>query len=75
MNVWQGVECAGLQAAVDTIVELRLPFSCLEVRPHDVVSLIVALHRNGFEIEHYPGQRAIEFSVPDADFTTVNWTA
>jgi alpha-amylase/alpha-mannosidase (GH57 family) len=75
MNVWQGVECAGLQAAVDTIVELRLPFSCLEVRPHDAVSLIVALHRNGFEIEHYPGQRAIEFSVPDADFTTVNWTA
>jgi alpha-amylase/alpha-mannosidase (GH57 family) len=73
--IWEPVECGGLQTAVNAIVELRLAFSCLGVVPQDPLSFIVALHREGSEIEHYPRQRAIEVSVPDRDFAAVNWTA
>jgi hypothetical protein len=39
------------------------------------VAFIVALNRNGAEVERYPRHRAIELTVPDLDFAALNWTA
>jgi hypothetical protein len=61
--------------AVGRILELRLPFRCLDVTTDAAISFIVALNRGGTEIEHYPRHRPIEFDVPDAQFPSRNWTA
>jgi alpha-amylase/alpha-mannosidase (GH57 family) len=69
------VACLGLDVAVSRVLELRVPFDCLGVRTHAPVAFIVALLRNGQEIEHHPHHRAIELAVPDAQFAATNWTA
>jgi hypothetical protein len=67
--------CPDIQAATGRVLELRLPFRCLGAVTHATVSFIVAVSRNGTEIEHHPRHRPIEFEVPDAQFPLRNWTA
>ncbi len=67
--------CADAQVAVGRRLELRLPFRCLGVSMHGTVGFIVALRRDGSEVEHQPRQQPIEFEVPDAHFASANWTA
>ena len=70
-----GVACPGARVAVRTVLELQVPFRCLGLRARAPVGFIVALNRGATEVEHYPRLRAIEFTVPDRHFVTVNWTA
>jgi alpha-amylase/alpha-mannosidase (GH57 family) len=72
---WDVLECPGTRAAVRGVVELRVPFRCLDVKAGASVSFIVALHRGGTELEHHPRHRPIEFVVPDRHFAALNWTA
>ncbi len=67
--------CPDIQAATGRVLELRLPFRCLGATTHNTVRFIVALSRNGLEIEHHPRQGPIEFEVPDEQFPSRNWTA
>ncbi len=67
--------CPDIRAATGRVLELCLPFSCLGAATHATVSFIVAVNRNGTEIEHHPRQRPIEFEVPDGQFPSRNWTA
>jgi hypothetical protein len=69
------LNCPELEAAIGRLLELRLPFRCLGATTHTTVSFIVAVNRNGTEIEHHPRQRPIEFEVPDEQFPLRNWTA
>jgi hypothetical protein len=39
------------------------------------VAFIVALNRDGTEVEHHPHNRPIELDVPDKQFASANWTA
>jgi hypothetical protein len=70
-----GRVCPDAQVAVERVLELRLPFRCLGVVTHAALSFIVALSRNGTEIERHPRQRPIELNVPDEQFPLRNWTA
>ncbi len=72
---WADGECAGLEVAVRSVVELAVPFQCLQVQTHDPVAFLVALNSNGTEIEHHPRHRPIELDVPDRHFAALNWTA
>jgi len=72
---WDRRDCAGIKAAVRTVLELEIPFECLRVRTHDRISFVVALNRNEAEVERYPRHRPIDLDVPDEHFATVNWTA
>ncbi len=74
-GTWDERECGSIKAAVRAIVELEVPFRCLQVRTHDAIAFIVALNRDGAEVEHYPRHRAIELDVPDQHFAALNWTA
>ena len=56
-------------------LELRIPFACLGVRPHDTVAFLVAVTREGAEVEHHPRHGPIEVEVPDREFPARNWTA
>ena len=74
-GTWDERECGSIKGAVRAIVELEVPFRCLQVRTHDPVAFIVALNRDGAEVERYPRHRAIELDVPDRHFAALNWTA
>jgi alpha-amylase/alpha-mannosidase (GH57 family) len=69
------VSCLGLGAAVGHILEVRIPFDCLRLATGAAVAFIVGLRRNGQEVEQHPRHRAIELTVPDAQFAAANWTA
>jgi alpha-amylase/alpha-mannosidase (GH57 family) len=72
---WDAHECPGIKGSVHAVVELEVPFRCLQARTHDPIAFIVALNRDGAEVEHYPRHRPIEFDVPDEHFAALNWTA
>jgi alpha-amylase/alpha-mannosidase (GH57 family) len=74
-GTWLVGHCPTIQVAVDAVVELLVPFRCLRLRTHDPVAFIVALNRDGSEVEHHPRHRAIELDVPDRHFASLNWTA
>jgi alpha-amylase/alpha-mannosidase (GH57 family) len=72
---WQPVEAPAALGAIGQIAELQVPFRSLGVTARSPVAFIVALNRNGVEIEHHPRHRPIEFEVPGAEFQALNWTA
>jgi alpha-amylase/alpha-mannosidase (GH57 family) len=72
---WQDADCPGLTAAAGRVLEIRIPFAGLGVRPPDPVALFIVLSRDATEIEHHPRHQPIEFEVPDRRFSARNWTA
>ena len=74
-GTWSGRDCTGIKGSICTVAELEIPFRCLHVRTHDPVAFIVALTRDGAEVERYPRHRPIELDVPDEHFAALNWTA
>jgi hypothetical protein len=72
---WQPSPCEGLGAAVGQILEVRVPFKCLELPSGARVAFVVAADEGGMEIEHYPPQTPIEFELPDHNFHAQSWTA
>jgi alpha-amylase/alpha-mannosidase (GH57 family) len=67
--------CPDLNVAVGQLVELQVPFRCLGVTKEATVAFILAIHRRGAEVEHYPRNQPIEIRVPDERFPARNWTA
>jgi hypothetical protein len=65
----------GVLVATGAVAELRIPFERLEVEASQAVAFFVTLNREGVELEHHPKHQPIEFTVPDASFTAMNWTA
>src|SRR5688572_340341 len=74
-GIWRPRECPGVQAAAGAIIELRIPFACLGVRTHETVAFLVAVNREGAEVEHHPRHGPIEVKAPDREFPARNWTA
>jgi hypothetical protein len=66
--------CPDIKAAVGRVLELQVPFQCLGATKDSPVSFIVALNRDGAEVEHHPRYQAIEVRVPDEGFPARNWT-
>ena len=62
-------ECAGLAVAVGHVLELQIPFACLNVETRAPVAFLVALNREGTEVDHHPRNRPIELAVPGQEFT------
>jgi alpha-amylase/alpha-mannosidase (GH57 family) len=72
---WDVTDCPGLASAIGRIVEIRVPFACLGVRPRDPVAFFVTLSEGTAEVEQQPRHEPIQFEAPDAAFETRNWTA
>jgi hypothetical protein len=68
-------DCAGIRGAVGRVLELQIPFRCLDVVTDQPVAFFVALNRGATEVEHHPRHRPIELEVPAPDFGAKNWTA
>ena len=72
---WKTRECADLGGAVGSIIEMRIPFSCLAAAPGSQLAFFVAVNRAGTEIEQHPRHGPIEIDVPDQGFSVRTWTA
>jgi hypothetical protein len=72
---WDVSDCPGLASAIGRVVEIRVPFACLGVRPQDSVAFFVTLSEGTVEVEQQPRHAPIQLEVPDAAFGARNWTA
>jgi alpha-amylase/alpha-mannosidase (GH57 family) len=72
---WRPRDCAGLMAAVDRILEVRIPFTCLGSQARERVAFLVSLTHEGAELELHPRHGPIEIDVPDEHFASRSWTA
>ncbi|MDD5132150.1 MAG: glycoside hydrolase family 57 protein [bacterium] len=59
--------------SIDKFIELSIPFSLLNLKADDLVSLNVLVKRNSFEIERWPARGLISFKVPGEDFILDFW--
>jgi hypothetical protein len=66
--------CPDIKVAAGGLLELQVPFQCLDVSTDSTVAFIVSLNRQGAEVEHYPRHQPIELQVPDERFPAKNWT-
>ena len=74
-GAWAPRGCEGLAIAVGTVLELKVPFTCLGLSARDPVALLVAVNRGKEELEHHPRHQPIEFEVPGGEFPSRAWTA
>ena len=74
-ETWETRDCAQLEVGIGSILELKIPFGCLNVRAPDAIAFIVALKVKGVEVEHSPQQGPIELTVPDREFPASTWMA
>ena len=72
---WEPRECLDLKAGVGGILEVRIPFGCLGAQSGLRVACLLAVMRQGAEVEQHPRHGPIEFEVPDGSFTARSWTA
>jgi hypothetical protein len=72
---WTRIDGSGVEAAVGSLAEVRIPFEALAGAVHEPVGFFVALARGEQEIEHHPAHGPIELEVPDGGFAAINWTA
>jgi alpha-amylase/alpha-mannosidase (GH57 family) len=66
--------CPGIKAEAGRLLELQIPFQCLNASSQSTVAFIVAISRGGIEVEQHPRHQAIELEVPDERFPSRNWT-
>ena len=74
-GAWSAEECAGLRSAVSRILEVAIPFRCLQVRPGARLALLIAIDKAGVEVEHHPAHGLIEVELPEGEFSAHTWTA
>jgi len=67
--------CPGIKVAAGRVLELQVPFRCLDATKDATIAFIVAINCRGAEVEHHPRHRPIELQVPDERFPSQNWTA
>ena len=67
--------CPDIKVAAGLVLELQVPFSCLGAAHDSTIAFIVAVNRQGTEVEHHPRHQPIEVEVPDDTFPARNWTA
>jgi alpha-amylase/alpha-mannosidase (GH57 family) len=72
---WRPQSCNGLAAAAGNILEVRIPFRCLDAGPHTRLAFIVVMTKGGLEVEHLPRHGQIELEMPDRSFAARSWTA
>jgi hypothetical protein len=66
---------ADITVAVGQVLELQVALQGLAVQKDSTIAFIVALYRQGVEVEHHPRYQPIELRVPDERFPSKNWTA
>jgi hypothetical protein len=69
------VAAPGVEAAVDQILELTVPFESLAASVDDPIQFYLELVRDKQTIERIPAEGAIETAVPSPDYELMMWQA
>jgi alpha-amylase/alpha-mannosidase (GH57 family) len=72
---WRVVTDAAPTVAAAEILEARIPFGALGLRPSAPFAFFVTIHNRTSEVERHPANRPIESSVPEPTFEELNWKA
>lgn len=64
-----------LQAGVQRVIEIAVPFESLEVRPGEPLSFFVELFAGGQSVDRSPQEGTIDLRVPQANFESLHWQA
>lgn len=59
--------------AAHDIIELALPFSLINAKEGEEVALLIAVKREGAELERWPFKGYLSFNVPTPDFEAIMW--
>ncbi len=62
-----------LTAASKKIIELALPFNHLEVASGQNIEFMIVVEKNGLELEQWPFQGSVIFSLPTEEFSSYSW--
>jgi alpha-amylase/alpha-mannosidase (GH57 family) len=65
---WQSRDCSGLEAAAGQLLEVQIPFRCLQAAPRTTLAFLVAFEKSGAEVEYHPRHGPIEIEVPAGEF-------
>ncbi len=61
------------EVAVDSVVEIGVPFALLKATAEAEVKFFVIIEKGGLEIERWPARGPITLAVPTEEFELVNW--
>lgn len=62
-------------AAVNKVIELAVPLKDLSLNPDQKdIEFLIAVYKNGAEIERWPYQSTVSMAKPSKDFLLKNWT-
>ena len=73
-GVWRTQACPEIGVGLGRILEIRVPFRCLEGRGQTQVAFVVTVSRRGADVEQHPQHGPIEVPLPDPSFAAKNWT-
>ena len=72
-GTWLEATWRDLEAAVDTVAELRIPFERLGLREHDELSFVVTLRRSARDVDE--STLTVETTVPGQGISRQSWRA
>jgi hypothetical protein len=72
-GTWLEAEWRDLDAAVDTVAELQIPFERLGLREHDELAFVVTLRRSSRDVDE--STLTVETTVPGQGSSRQNWRA
>jgi hypothetical protein len=65
----------GTVAALNQLVEVKVPFTTITADTQAAIEFFVSLHSNGQELERHPVNQPIVVKIPDQAFVAKNWQA
>ncbi|MCA9077028.1 MAG: hypothetical protein KDA93_18520 [Planctomycetaceae bacterium] len=69
----RSLNSAGIEVAMDTILEVGVPFSALKLSPGDAMHFSIEITRNKNSLDRAPSEGSIELVVPALDFEQRLW--
>jgi len=63
----------GIKCKCGKIIEIQVPFGCLEVKENESLTFYISIISNSTEIERHPLRDPIMIFIPGKDFLAMNW--
>jgi len=60
--------------AINKIIEIKIPFADLGLKLKDEIKFIIAVLKNGMEMEHWPTRAPITLTLPSSDYMLEHWS-
>lgn len=72
-DVWQDIENSSIHCAIKKIIEIKIPFAALLVKPEDKIRILLSIKKGDDEIERWPLKGVIDVLVPTVEYEAIMW--